>query len=72
MDLTFGNTIFLVLKTTQDAWIYKFKDTLNNKNNYVRIIMHPVISEKFFNKFILTFVISSPNFFKKFIKFKLL
>ena len=70
-DLIFGSTIFLALKTTQDAWIYKFKDTLNNKNNYVRIIMHPVISEKFFNKFMLNFLISLPNF-KKIIKFELL
>ena len=57
---------------TEDAWTYKLKDTLNNKNSYVRIIMHPVISGEFFNKSILTFLISSSNFFKTFIKLKLL
>ena len=29
---------------TEDAWTYKLKDTLNDKNSYVRIIMHPAIS----------------------------
>ena len=80
------NLILKKVVTPKSSWAYAWKWDIDNVITqqwhlvviyfwlweWQKITMYPVIYEYFFSKFILTFLISLPNFFKTFTKLELL